>query len=108
MTFGGVVMAAGVDCEGTEVCVVAGADAVAVPPAGDAVDVAAGVGALEQVELETVLVSIVTAPFRANALPDTLAPVVRLMLVSARMFPMNAVRVPSVAELPICQNALQG
>ena len=29
------------------------------------------------------------------------------MLVSARMFPANVVVVPSVAELPTCQNTLQ-
>src|SRR5689334_12046382 len=33
-----------------------------------------------------------------------LAPVFKLMLVSARMFPANAVVVPRVAELPTCQN----
>ena len=54
------------------------------------------------------LVSIVTAPFRASARPDTLAPVVNEMLVSARMFPVNAVFVPRVAELPTCQNTLHG
>jgi len=35
------------------------------------------------------------------------APVFRVMLARARMFPSNAVRVPSVAELPTCQNTLQ-
>ena len=56
---------------------------------------------------EMVLLSIVTAPFRARALPDTFAPVVRVMLVSARILPMNLVLVPRVAELPTCQNTLQ-
>jgi len=55
-----------------------------------------------------VLVSIVTAPFRASARPDTLAPVVKLMLVSARMFPTKVVVVPTVAELPTCQKTLHG
>ena len=46
----------------------------------------------------------VTAPFRASALPQVIvAPVFKLMLVSARIFPSNAVLVPSVAELPTCQ-----
>jgi hypothetical protein len=56
---------------------------------------------------ETSLVSIVTAPFCAKALPDTVAPVFKVMLVSARMFPTNEVVVPRVAELPTCQNRLQ-
>jgi len=84
--------------------VTVGVDAVEV----DAVEVAAGVDAAEQVVLETVFVSIVTAPFRANARPDTVAPFVRLMLVSARTFPTNSVPVPTSAELPICQNTLHG
>src|SRR3989442_4866514 len=55
---------------------------------------------------ETLLVSIVTAPLSAKALPDTLAPVVREMLATARIFPVNAVPVPSVGELPTAQNTL--
>ena len=52
-------------------------------------------------------VSKVTAPFLARALPSKIvAPVVRVMLVSARMFPSNAVWVPRVAELPTCQKTL--
>ena len=50
-----------------------------------------------------VFVSIVTAPVSAITLPDTLTLVVTVMLASARMFPANAVPVPSVAELPTCQ-----
>src|ERR1700719_1782856 len=47
----------------------------------------------------------VTAPLIANALPQVmLAPLFRVMLVSARMFPAKAVVVPRVAELPTCQN----
>ena len=57
--------------------------------------------------METMLLSSVTAPVCAKALPDTLAPVFKVMLVSARMFPMNEVVVPRVAELPTCQNTLQ-
>jgi hypothetical protein len=97
------------------VAVAPGADAVAVAlggvvgvaPEDDAVGVVVGVPAA-QLELETVLVFVVTAPFRAKALPDTLAPFCRLMLVSARMFPTNVVFVKRSAELPICQNTLQG
>jgi len=48
-----------------------------------------------------VLVSIVTAPFRAKARPaNSIAPVAKLILVSATIFPTNLVVVPSVAELP--------
>ena len=55
----------------------------------------------------TELVSSVTAPLIAKALPVViLAPVVRVMLVLARIFPSNAVAVPRVAELPTCQNML--
>ena len=54
------------------------------------------------------MVSIVTAPFRARALPGIMsAPVFSVILASARIFPWNAVVVPSVAELPTCQNKLQ-
>ena len=65
-------------------------------------------GGTAHAEMATVLVSIVTAPFRARALPDTFALVVRVMLVSARIFPMNVVVVPRVAELPTCQKTLHG
>ena len=59
--------------------------------------------------LQTVtwLLSSVTAPFRAKALPVKLAPVFRVMLVSATMLPASAVPVPRVAELPTCQNTPQ-
>src|ERR1017187_8318806 len=51
------------------------------------------------------LLSNVTAPFLAKALPQPMvAPVFRVMLLSARIFPRNAVVVPRVAELPTCQN----
>ena len=53
------------------------------------------------------LVSIVTAPFRASALPHAmLAVVFSVMLVRARMFPANTVLVPRVAELPTSQYTL--
>jgi len=54
--------------------------------------------------VEMVLVSSVTAPLAAKALPQPIvAPVFRVMLVSARIFPRNEVVVPRVAELPTSQ-----
>ena len=50
----------------------------------------------------------VTAPVSAKALPDKVVLVFRVILAFARILPMNEVFVPSVAELPICQNTLQG
>jgi hypothetical protein len=86
---------------------------VVVPPTpmAAAPNALAMVGAATKVPLhwaiETVLLSSVTAPFCARALPDKLAPVSKVMLVNARMFPMNEVVVPRVAELPTCQNTSQ-
>ena len=58
--------------------------------------------------VEMVFVSMVTAPFAARALPQPIvAPVFRVMLVSARIFPTKSVPVPRVAELPTCQYTLQ-
>src|ERR1043166_9381817 len=54
------------------------------------------------IELE----SKVTAPFLANSLPATPAPVVTVMDVKARMFPLKTEVVPRVAELPTCQKML--
>ena len=51
--------------------------------------------------LVIVLVSSVTAPLRASALPFRVAPVVMLIDVSARMLPTKALPVPIVAELRI-------
>jgi len=73
---------------------------------GVAVGEAVAVGAA-QPEKPTSFLSIVTAPLRARALPDTLAPVFRAMLCKARILPTNVVSVPMVAELPTCQNTLQ-
>ena len=62
------------------------------------------VGGSPQVARLIVFVSIVTEPFRASARPSmTVAPVVSVMEVSARMLPLKAVVVPRVAELPTCQ-----
>ena len=55
----------------------------------------------------TVLLSSVTAAFRARALPFTLALVFKVMLWSARIFPANEVVVPRVAELPTCHHTPQ-
>src|ERR1700674_5680788 len=49
----------------------------------------------------------VTAPFRASALPSRFTPVVTVIEVSARMFPLKTELVPKVAELPTCQKTLQ-
>ena len=49
----------------------------------------------------------VTAPFRASALPSRFTPVVIVIDVKARMFPLKTEFVPSVAELPTCQKTLQ-
>jgi hypothetical protein len=48
----------------------------------------------------------VTAPLIAKNLPVELALVVKVMLVLAIMFPRKVVKVPMVAELPICQYTL--
>jgi hypothetical protein len=57
----------------------------------------------EQLGLVMVLVSKVTAPFRASVRPSTVALVVSVIEVNARMLPLNEEPVPSVAELPTCQ-----
>jgi hypothetical protein len=58
------------------------------------------------VAIEMVFVSRVTAPFWARRLPSMEAPVVMVMLDSARMLPTKLVEVPNVAELPTVQNTL--
>ena len=51
-----------------------------------------------------VLLSNVTAPLRAKALPQvSVAPVFSVILVNATILPANAELVPSVAELPTAQ-----
>jgi len=54
-----------------------------------------------------VLLSSVTAPFRAKALPFKFEPVFSVMLVSAKIFPTMAVLVPMVAELVTCHHTPQ-
>jgi hypothetical protein len=56
----------------------------------------------------TALVSNVTAPVRAKALPEREAPVVSVMEVWASMFPENEEPVPRVAEVPTSQKTLAG
>ena len=57
--------------------------------------------------METMFVSIVTAPLRANARPHGIVALVFIvMLVRARILPWKAVLVPRVAELATCQNRL--
>ena len=57
--------------------------------------------------LVMVLVSRVTAPFWASNRPLMVAPVVAVMDSDARTVPIRCEPVPSVAELPTCQNTLQ-
>ena len=72
------------------------------------VAVGVGVGVVVK-QLGAVIVSSsrVTAPFRASARPATVSPVCTEIDVRARMLPVKAEPVPSVAELPTCQNTLQ-
>ena len=52
------------------------------------------------------LLSSVTAPVRATARPVMPAPLFNVMLACATIVPIKVVVVPSVAELPTCQNTL--
>lgn len=71
---------------------------------GVAVDVELAVGvAAAHVGLVTVLESNVTAALRASSRPLTVAPVLAVTEVRARIVPANTELVPSVAELPTCQ-----
>ena len=63
-------------------------------------------GGVPHAAIDTTFESIVTAPFCARARPESVALVVKVTLVNARMLPTNAVPVPTVAELPTCQNTL--
>lgn len=76
-------------------------DVVGVEPTVVVVDAAAHTGVV------IVLVSRVTAPLRANSRPAIVAPVVAVIDVRASTLPTRCEPVPSVAELPICQNTLQ-
>ncbi len=75
---------------------------------GVVVGVGVGVGVAVEVgaaHVARVMVSVsrVTAPLRAKTLPTTVTPVVTVMEVNARMFPLKFELVPRVAELPTSQ-----
>jgi len=70
--------------------------------------VVVGGGWMTQRGLVIVLVSRVTAPFRARTLPATVLPVSRDADCSAMMVPTKVVLVSRVAELPTCQKTLHG
>src|SRR5450759_4526944 len=53
-----------------------------------------------------VLLIIVTPPFLANALPSSVAPVLKVMDSNAITVPLKTEVVPKVAELPTCQKML--
>jgi hypothetical protein len=81
--------------------------------AGVVVDVDVGVvvvvdvDVVAQIPFVMVLVSSVTAPFRANNCPCTVAPVVAVMDVKAKMCPTKWEFVPKVAEVPTFQKIRQ-
>ena len=66
-----------------------------------------GVGVVAQFAAVKVSLSKVTAPLRASARPCTSAPVCTAIDVNAMIVPLNEDVVPSVAELPTCQNTWQ-
>ena len=83
----------------------AGTPSIAAPPMKTKAIVAGSGTALMQLVIS--LVSSVTAPLIAKALPSSIdAPVSMVILVRARICPSKSVPVPSVAELPTCQNTL--
>ena len=69
--------------------------------------VVVGVVAVAQPGVEMVSVSSVTAPFSARTRPSTVTECVTVMLWAANTVPRKLEPVPSVAELPTCQNTLQ-
>ncbi len=87
--------------------VVVPAKVVVVPAKVVLVPTAVVVVALEaHVGLVMVLSFRVTAPLRAKTRPSTVAPLSRVADVKAMIVPTKVVVVPSVAELPTCQNTL--
>ncbi len=106
----GVAVLVGVNGLGVGVAVLVGVNGlgvgVAVFVGGAVVAVAVAVGGGLQI-VEIALLSMVTAPVWAKALPNRLALVFSVILASASTLPMKAVFVPSVAALPTCQNTLQ-
>jgi hypothetical protein len=80
-----------------------------VPPTTILVTVSWGAtGGIVHVGPEIVLVSKVTAPFCAKARPFRVAPVFMVIEVSAKIFPINELVVPRVAELPTLHQTLHG
>ena len=73
---------------------------------GVVVGVMVGVIVGVQVGVVMTLSSRVTAPFLASTRPATVVPVCTVIEVRARMLPTKLLPVPSVAELPTCQNTL--
>jgi hypothetical protein len=61
-----------------------------------------------QIGPKMVFVSKVTAPFCAKARPFKLVPVLNVIDATAKIFPINAVVVSRVAELPTLHHTLQG
>ena len=66
------------------------------------------IGGVAHVGLVIVLVSRLTWPLRASTRPATVVPVCTVAEVNAMTLPTKVVLVPSVAELPTCQNTLHG
>jgi hypothetical protein len=97
-----VVAAAAVVVVAAAAVVVVVAAAVVVVVAAVVVVVVASTGAAQPTWV-IVLVSMVTAPLRASALPEIDAPFCRLMEVRARMVPRKVVLANRSAELPTCQ-----
>ena len=113
-----------VDVEAGIVCVTVEVEAETGAGAGPEVGAGPGVGAVDELwgvlgpavgamrpQVPALLiwsVSNVTAALSAMNEPLLEDPVVTVMAVRAMTFPVNFVPVPMVAELPICQNILQG
>ena len=57
--------------------------------------------------MEMIVLPMSTAPFRARARPLRLVPAMIVIDSAARMDPEKSESVPSVAELPTCQNTLE-
>jgi hypothetical protein len=89
---------------GVGVAVAVGVGVAVVVGVGVGVAVAAGV---MHASLTIVLVFRVTAPFRANSWPWTLAPFFALIEMSASTDPTKEELVPKDADVPTCQKTLQ-
>jgi hypothetical protein len=92
---------------GVVVVVVGGAVVVVVVVVGGGVVVDVG-GGVTQLGRVMTFVSRLTWPLRASTRPFTVVPVCTEIEVNAMMVPTKVVLVPSVAELPTCQNTLHG